>query len=157
MINVNLGDRAVLGRRTCGCPLESAGDGLHLHTISSFEKLTGAGMTFMDTDIVRVLDEDMPRRFGGAPTDFQILEKEDGRGEPVLVLLIHPRLGPLDEPDAAAFFLDRIGRGSGVERVMGLTWSQSGLVRIERKPPLPGSTGKILHFRTGPRPGGLPG
>lgn len=148
MINVNLGDRGVFERRNCGCPLEAAGDGLHLHTISSFEKLTGAGMTFMDTDIIRVLDEDFPRRFGGAPTDYQILEREDESGKPVLALLIHPRLGPLDEKDAAEFFLERIGRGSGVERIMGLTWNQSGLVRIERKAPLPGSTGKILHYRT---------
>jgi hypothetical protein len=148
MINVNLGDRGVFERRSCGCPLEATGDGVHLHTISSFEKLTGAGMTFMDTDIIRVLEEDLPRRFGGAPTDYQIYEHEDEHGEPRLALLIHPRLGPLDERDAAAFFLERIGRGSGVERVMGLTWSQSGLVRIERKPPIAGSTGKILHYRT---------
>ncbi|MBM3297733.1 MAG: hypothetical protein FJY83_09060 [Candidatus Aminicenantes bacterium] len=147
LINVNLGDEAVLERRRCGCPLEAAGLGVHLRSIRSFEKLTGAGMTFMDTDVIRVLETDLPERFGGAATDYQVVEGEDGRGGPLLRLLIHPRLGPVDAVDAASFFLERIGRGSGVKRVMGLTWKAAGIVRVERRPPLPGPTGKILHLR----------
>lgn len=146
-INVNLGDGAVMERRKCGCPLEAAGLGIHLRSIRSFEKLTGAGMTFMDTDIIRVLETDLPERFGGAATDYQVVEGEDEEGRPLLRLLIHPRLGPLEAGDAASFFLERIGRGSGVERVMGLTWKAAGIVRVERRPPLPGPTGKILHLR----------
>ena len=48
----------------------------HLHTIRSFEKLTAGGMTFVDTDVVRVLEEVLPRRFGGGPIDYQLIEDE---------------------------------------------------------------------------------
>jgi len=147
LINVNLGDGAVLERRRCGCPLEKAGLGIHLRSIRSFEKLTGAGMTFQDADIIRVLETDFPSRFGGAATDYQIIEGEGEKGEPLLELLIHPRLGPVDEAAAAGFLLERIGRGSGVEKVMGLTWKAAGIVRVERRPPVAGPTGKILHLR----------
>lgn len=145
-INLNLGDEAVLERRRCGCPLEGAGLDVHLRGIRSFEKLTGAGMTFMDTDIIRVLEADLPARFGGGPTDYQVVEEEDERGRSVLKLIIHPRLGTVDPGAAAGFFLECISRGSGVERVMGLTWKQSGLVEIERRPPVQGATGKIQHL-----------
>ena len=145
-INLNLGDQAVLERRRCGCPLEAAGLDIHLHTIRSFEKLTGAGMTFMDTDIVRILDEDLPARFGGGPTDYQLIEEEDERGRSVLKLVIHPRLGPIEPAAASGFFLECVSRGSGVERVMGLNWKHMGLIEIERLPPQQGATGKIQHL-----------
>ncbi len=147
LINVNLGDQAALERRKCGCPLEAAGLDVHLRSIRSFEKLTSAGMTFMDTDIIRVLETDLPARFGGAATDYQIIEGEDEQGRPFLKILIHPRLGPVDPDAASRFFLERIGRGSGAERVMGMTWKAAGIVRVERKPPVHGPTGKILHLR----------
>ena len=155
-ININLGDRAVLEQRRCGCPLEAAGLDVHIRSIRSFEKLTGAGMTFMDTDIIRVLEAEFPERFGGAATDYQIIEGEGDQGQPVLRLLIHPRLGPVDAGAAAEFFLERIGRGSGAERVMGLTWKEAGLVEIERRPPLPGPTGKVMHLRVAGRSSGIP-
>src|SRR6185295_19041058 len=55
MLNVSLGDQAVLATRACGCLLGEIGWRAHLHGIRSFEKLTAGGMSFLDTDIVRVL------------------------------------------------------------------------------------------------------
>ena len=48
-------------RRACGCPMERLGWTTHLHTIRSYEKLTGAGITLFDTDVVRVLEDVLPR------------------------------------------------------------------------------------------------
>src|SRR5207249_8018491 len=45
LINVSVGDLAVMSERACGCPLERAGWKTHLHTIRSYEKLTAGGMT----------------------------------------------------------------------------------------------------------------
>lgn len=84
MLNVSMGDQAVITKRTCDCPLERLGWITHLHTVRSYEKLTGGGMTFLDTDIIRVLEEEMPARFGGAPTDYQLLEEEADDGQPRL-------------------------------------------------------------------------
>ena len=84
LLNVSAGDLAVVERRHCACQLETAGWTEHLHSIRSFEKLTAGGMTFLDTDLVGVLEEVLPRRFGGGPTDYQQLvdgesEAADGR------------------------------------------------------------------------------
>jgi hypothetical protein len=74
LFNVSLGDQATVEQRDCGCPLEHLGWTTHLRTIRSHEKLTAGGMSFLDHDLGRVLEEDLPRRFGGVPTDYQLLE-----------------------------------------------------------------------------------
>ena len=51
---------------------------LHLHDVRSFEKLTAGGVTCLDVDVIRVLEEVMPRRFGGRPADWQLVERLDG-------------------------------------------------------------------------------
>jgi hypothetical protein len=146
LINVSLGDEAVMGPRSCGCAMEQAGWTTHLHTIRSFEKLTLGGMAFLDRDVVRVLDEVLPNRFGGAPTDYQLVEDESPAGRPVLRLIVHPDVGPLDPAAVAETFLQAIGVGSGAERVMALDWRQAGLPVIERRTPLATAAGKILHL-----------
>src|SRR5262249_43576160 len=76
LLNVSMGDQATMSERSCGCPLERFGWTTHLHDIRSREKLTAAGMTFLDADVIRVLEEVLPARFGGAPTDYQLVEDE---------------------------------------------------------------------------------
>ncbi len=141
-----MGDQARLYERECGCPLERLGWTGHLSDIRSFEKLTGAGMTFLDTDVIRVLEEVLPARFGGAPTDYQLIEEQDGQGRPVLRLVIRPEVGPLDEGEVVGAFLEAVGRGEGVERIMGLSWKESRLLRLERSAPRQTTSGKVLHF-----------
>ena len=43
---------------------------LEQRSATFLEKLNAGGMTFLDTDIVRLLERDLPARFGGGPTDF---------------------------------------------------------------------------------------
>jgi hypothetical protein len=145
MLNVSLGDEAELGPAECGCPTAGIWE-QSIRSIRSFEKLTGAGMNFLDTDVVRVLEEVLPQRFGGAPTDYQLLEKEDADGVPRLHLLIRPSLGPIDEAEAARVFLDGLNTDSGASVIMGLTWEKAGILRIERQAPHMTASGKILHL-----------
>ena len=152
LLNVSLGDQATLEQRACGCPLERLGWSTHLHTVRSFEKLTAGGMTFLDTDVIRVLEEVLPARFGGGPTDYQLVEEEDESGRPRLRLLVHPRVGVLDAEAVADTFLSAIGPGSGAERVMALQWRQAGLLRVEREAPRATAMGKVLHLHTERRP-----
>jgi hypothetical protein len=148
LLNVSLGDRAELTEPACGCPLERLGWTRHLHDVRSYEKLTAGGMTFFDTDVLRVLEQTLPSRFGGGPTDYQLLEEQTAAGHTQLRLLVHPRVGPLDEAAVADVFLSAIGGGSGVERVMELQWRQAGLLSVAREAPRVTSTGKILHLHT---------
>jgi hypothetical protein len=109
-------------------------------------------MTFLDTDLIRVLEEVLPARFGGGSTDYQLVETEAENGRPRLRLLAAPSLGALDEKALAETFLGAIAPGGGAERVMGLVWRDAGLLEVERSRPRSTSTGKILHLATASRP-----
>jgi hypothetical protein len=54
----------------------------------------------------------------------------------------------LDADAVVEAFLAAAGRGSGVERVMGLAWREAAVVRVERRPPEGTAAGTILHLRT---------
>jgi hypothetical protein len=149
LLNVSLGDVGTLTERDCGCPLRNLGWTDHIHTIRSHEKLTGGGMTFLGADVIAVLEDELPSRFGGGPTDYQIIEEEQPNGLPRLRLLVHPRVGPLDEDEVGRTFLDAIGHGSGAERVMGTLWREAGLLRVERHEPQANYAGKVLHLTMG--------
>jgi hypothetical protein len=88
-------------------------------TVRSFEKLS-AGVSPLDAD------DRGPhtrfRRFGGEPTDYQLIEEESTDGHPHLRLLVHPSIGRVDEAAVADTFLRAIGEGSGVERLVELQW-----------------------------------
>ncbi len=146
-LNVSLGDQAVLNRISCGCPLDRLGWTIHLHTVRSYEKLTTGGMSFPDSELVRVLEEVLPARFGGGPTDYQLVEDEKRDGQPRLRLLVHPCIGTLDANALVEAFLTAISPGSGAEKVMGLLWRQGGFLRVERRAPEATPGGKILHLR----------
>jgi phenylacetate-coenzyme A ligase PaaK-like adenylate-forming protein len=145
-INVSMGDSAVISQRSCGCTVEQIGWTTHLHTIRSFEKLTAAGVTFLDVDVARVLDEVLPARFGGGPGDYQLVEREGRDGQPALQLMVHPRVGSFDERGVADEFLRAMGQGSGGERLAAELWRETGILSVRSEPPLRTSGGKVLHL-----------
>ena len=93
----------------------------------------------------------LPSRFGGGPTDYPVLETEDDAGQPLVRLVIHPRVGPVDPELAVNAFLDGIGRGSGADRLMGLLWRTGRFVGVDRRPTLATPAGKILQLHRSPR------
>ena len=145
-LNVSIGDQAEVVDTDCGCPLFGLGWRTRLRGLRSDEKLTTGGMSFLDVDAVQALEEALPSRFGGGPTDYQLVESEGEDGEPSVRLLVHPRLGALDEAAVADVFLDVIGAGSGVERVMALQWRQGRSLTVERRAPFVTAVGKIQHL-----------
>ena len=152
LINASMGDQAELEPHACGCPLEALGWTRHFRGIRSFEKLTAGGMTFFDSEILEILEEALPRRFGGGPTDYQLVEDEGTDGRSTLRLLVHPAVGAVDPDAVTDAFLAAVGTGSGVERVMAIQWRQAAMLRVERRPPLATPGGKILHLHQAPRP-----
>jgi hypothetical protein len=146
LLNVSLGDEADLARRECGCPLGRLGYDRHLSRIRSVERLKSGGMTFLDRDVVPVLEQVLPRLFGGTALDYQLVESEGPDGTPEVVIVAAPSLGPLDEGKVAAAFLEAVGRGSGAERIASLQWQTAGTVRVERRVPETTATGKIRHL-----------
>ena len=87
MLNVETDDYGVLSERDCGCPLGALGFRTHLHDIRSYEKLTSEGMSFLGGDLLTLVEELLPQRFGGGPADYQLVEEEVG-GLPKVSLVV---------------------------------------------------------------------
>lgn len=150
LLNVSMGDRAAITQRPCGCAMERLGWDTHLHDIHSFEKLTAAGMTFDDSDVIRILEEVLPSRFGGGPTDYQLIEdtREDGHAR--LRLLVHPQVGPLDATALRDVFVRAVGGDDEVRSEMAAQWRDGGFLDIDRSAPQRTETGKVLHLIAAP-------
>jgi hypothetical protein len=150
LLNVGMGDYGELAWAKCPCGFGELGFHTILGNIRSYEKLTGEGVTFVDTDFVRILEEDLPRRFGGRSTDYQLVEEEGGDGLTRLQLLVSPRVGELDERELVETLLTLLRTSeaspeswtqSGVEM-----WRQSDAVQVVRKNPMSTPGGKLLPF-----------
>jgi hypothetical protein len=164
LVNASLGDQARVEARRCGCPLDAVGWTTHLRQIRSHEKVVAGGMATLHGELVRILEEVLPARFGGAPTHYQLVEEEAADGRPRLCLRVHPAVGPVDAVALVQAFLEAVGRGAGIERLRALSWQAGDVVRVERSPPETTATGKILHRHRhvtggppGPEPRGLGG
>jgi hypothetical protein len=150
LLNVGMGDYGAIDTCACECGFEKVGFNTHLSNIRSYEKLTGEGVTFVDTDFIRIIEKKLPERFGGRSTDYQLVEEEDGRGFTHLSLVISPRVGQIDEGEVLRRFMGLLKQGedspeswaqSGTEM-----WKQSGMVRVVRDFPISTASGKILPF-----------
>jgi hypothetical protein len=148
LLNTEIGDSAVLETRRCDCLFDAVGYHQHLHTIRSFEKITGFGVTFVAADLYRVLEDVLPKRFGGAATEFQLVESQDTGGVPRYTLLVNPSIGPLDNAGVASAFLEELGKLANHYRYMVNLWDQVDILTIARERPRQTSRGKTLPFRT---------
>jgi hypothetical protein len=154
LLNVESGDYGIVERRDCGCGLAALGLRDHISEIRSFEKLSGEGMTFVQTDLLRVVEEVLPARFGGTSADYQVLEEEGQDGILRLLLIVSPDIGPLDEEAVRQNFLEELGRGGSLSRFGAAMWQRAGTVRVRRQRPVATKVGKILpfHLLQGSRP-----
>ena len=148
LLNTEIGDHAVLEMRRCGCRFDEYGYVQHLHTIRSFGKLTGDGVTFIGSDILHVFEEILPRLFGGGPADYQLVEEQASDGRPRYRLLVDPNLGPLDDQAVISAFLGALSRLRRPYGFMVEQWTRVGALEVARLPPRPGARGKVPAFRT---------
>jgi hypothetical protein len=146
-LNVETGDYARLERRDCGCGLSQIGLRTHLSEIRSFEKLTGEGMTVVRTNLFHVLEEILPRRFGGTSLDYQLIEQDGHDSVTRLMLRIHPSVGEVDDAAVKATLLDALAGGTQVDAHMMEIWRRANTVTVSREPPLATRAGKILPFQ----------
>jgi hypothetical protein len=147
MLNVESDDHGLLVRRSCGCLLDEVGYDLHLHDIRSWEKLTSEGMNFLGTDLLRLVEEVLPARFGGNPTDYQFLEEEEG-GLPKVALLVSPRVGDVDSEAVAGTVLSFLDNTPGSQDDHGDRWREGETLRVRREEPIATGASKILALHT---------
>jgi hypothetical protein len=144
LLNVESGDYGVLETRNCNCEFGAVGLTTHLHSIRSFDKLTGEGMTFVGTDLVRIMEEMLPSQFGGASTDYQMLEYEDGHGGTQLDVLVSPKVGVVDESALVSLLLNELRKGGDTNRMMAEVWRERRTIRVRREQPRMTAGGKLL-------------
>ena len=151
MLNVESGDTGVLVERDCGCAVGAAGYGLHLHTIRSYDKLTSEGTNFFGGAIIRLVEDVLPARFGGGPTDYQFVEDEH-EGLPRVRLFVSPRVGAVDERELVDQALGGLGKGPGYRQMMAGIWRDGVTLTVERSEPFHTTAAKIPALHVLPRP-----
>jgi phenylacetate-coenzyme A ligase PaaK-like adenylate-forming protein len=157
MINAESGDYGHLEERDCGCLLADVGFKTHVLGVHGYDKLTSEGVTFMGTELYRLVEEVLPSRFGGNPIDYQLVEQEDEHGLPRVQVLVSPSVGTIDEQAVVTTVLDalkgydRYGRG----RFMADQWRQGRTLQIVRRVPYEAGSRKILPLHI-LQPSGVP-
>lgn len=151
MLNVESDDYGVIETRPCGCPLESYGYTDHLLGIRSFRKLTGEGVMLIGSEMISILEEVLPTRFGGSPLDYQLLEEEDEQGFTRLSLLISPKVGEVNEQSVIDTVLESLRQSSVSANLARTIWSQSKTLRVKRMEPIWTARGKLMPLHLSQR------
>jgi hypothetical protein len=150
LLNVGMGDYGSVNELETDCEFGKIGFSTHVSGIKSYEKLTGEGVTFVDTDFVDIIERKLPEKFGGSSTDYQLIECEESGGLNKLKLFVSPRIQGIDENILKSTFLILLKNS----KTSPESWTQSGTVmweqvnilKIERAEPVPTKSGKIIPF-----------
>lgn len=143
LLNVESDDYGILEERDCNCEFEKLGFTEHLHYIRSFGKLTSEGMTFVGTDLIRIIEEILPHEFGGSSIDYQLLEEESGNGLTQLSILVSPQVGKINQRDLVEKFLTELSKK---KRICTELWSRANTIQVKRINPIPTKRGKVFPY-----------
>lgn len=146
-LNTETGDYARVERRACACELGRLGLTTHLAEVRSFEKLSGEGVSFVRSGLLRILEEVLPARFGGSGVDYQLVEEEAADSSTSLVLRVHPAIGEVDPDAIRRVLLEELGRGGVVDRHHAELLRRAGSVVIVRQPPRATAAGKVFQIQ----------
>lgn len=137
LLNVESDDFGVLEERDCSCELGALGFRTLLRDIRSFGKLTAEGTTLVGTDLERILEVDLPARFGGGPLDYQLMEEEGKEGFTRLSLIVHPKIPIQSEREVIESFLEAAGNSTSI-------LAAADAIRVKRVEPRLTGRGKFL-------------
>jgi hypothetical protein len=144
LLNFESDDYGVVETRDCTCPWGALGFTTHVRDIRSYRKLTGEGLTLVGSDIVRIIEEDLPRAHGGSSLDYQLMEEEGEHGLTRFVLLVDPAV-PLTDPVAVGqTFLTAIAAMGAEAGHAHAILSQPDVLTVRRTAPHWTGRGKLL-------------
>jgi hypothetical protein len=153
-LNAETGDSARVEARECGCLLGANGLTTHLSEIRSFEKLSSEGTSFARSNVSQIIEERLPKCFGGTALDYQIVEEERPDGATRLVLRVHPGVrggAPMDTAAVRAELLEGLAREGIVDQFQARLIERAGSIEVVRLPPLATRAGKVLPFHLAQR------
>lgn len=142
MLNVDSGDCGDIRRRDCGCPIGALGLDLHASHLRSYEKIISEGLSYLRADLAFLVEEVLPERFGGDPSDYQLVEVEDN-GMPFVEIVVSPRVGRIDDAAVPGVVYNWLQERPG-EQLMADFWRDANTVRVVRRPPYATTAAKVL-------------
>ena len=95
------------------------------------------------SEMLPVLEEVLPARFGGTPLDFQMLEEEDEEGFTRLTLIVSPRIRINHESDVIDAVMSSLKHGGLSAELASVLWRQGKTFRIKRMEPIVSGSGKL--------------
>jgi hypothetical protein len=144
LLNAQIDDYGIVEDRACGCEMGMHGCTTHLRDIHSYSKLVGEGVTLIGNEMIQILEQTLPARFGGSSLDYQLLEQEDERGLTRLYLLISPRVEIRDEQQVLAVMHQALSASSPMADAARTMWQHASTLQIRRQEPILTATGKLL-------------
>ena len=144
LINAEMDDSGVIEPAHCDCLFSRFGFTRRVRNVSSFGKLTGQGMTLVGTDLLRILEEALPSRLGGAPGGYQLVERE-GAAQTQLTLRVNPRVRVSSPDKIKECFLSELRKYYGGTLAVR-TWSHAEAVDVVIAEPFSTITGKVLSL-----------
>jgi hypothetical protein len=143
LLNVETGDEGIMTTRRCGCGFEHYGYTTHISAIRSFEKFTSEGMSFQAADLIRIVEEVLPKQYGGSVSDYQVIGETIDRHTTKIHLNISPRIGQINEDEVIGVVLHELKL---INALMADFWSKAGTIKVERRDPIPTKRGKVFSF-----------
>ncbi len=134
LINFETTDSATLERASCHCCFRRAGFTRRLRSLTTFGQLTAFGAAVPAAALTRLVEVALPRRFGGAAGDYQLVEGEGG-AQTEVTLRISPRAGVESLEAVKQFFWNELPASR--------TWSQAGAFHVFIADPVRSSSGLV--------------
>jgi hypothetical protein len=100
------------------------------------------------SEMLNILEDVLPSRFGGSPLDYQLLEQEDEQGFTRLYLVVDPQINIPDEQAVVDVTLDALRQTSAQADAARSVWQSAGTLRVRRAKPVWTARGKLMPLRT---------
>jgi hypothetical protein len=144
LINADMDDAGRIEPCECDCVYGRIGLRRMISGIHSVGKLTGHGMSLAGTDVVGLLEQILPKRFGGGPTDYQLVEVDEGF-QTRIILRVRPEICEDSVETIRDFFLKEV-QTFYTGRLVSRVWRNAGALHVQKAAPLATRDGKVLSL-----------
>jgi phenylacetate-coenzyme A ligase PaaK-like adenylate-forming protein len=148
LLNAQTDDFGVVETRDCGCQLQELGLHQYIHTVRSYRKLTGEGVTLVGSDMETILEQVFPSKFGGSLLDYQLVEEEDEQGFTKLLLYVAPHIEIKDEQQLIDTLLNAMKHSAPSVQLAQPEYKQAQTIAIRRQQPVLTPRGKYFSIYT---------
>jgi hypothetical protein len=100
------------------------------------------------TQLIKIVEKVLPRKYGGHSTDFQIIENEDKKSLTRLIIMASPSLGEISATDLIETVLYKL-KAEDKRSIIPDFFAQAETFQVKRDYPISTERGKILplHVR----------